>query len=72
MLHGAIMPMALPSLLMGKDVTIYSETNTGRTYKIGYIVGINLCGVVVFGSAFLRPKRRASHSEPPDSNPSRT
>ena len=58
MAHGACMPMALPALLMGKDVSIYSELNTGRGYKIGYIAGINLCGLVFFGGAFWKPKER--------------
>jgi hypothetical protein len=57
-LHGALMPMALPSLLMGKDVKIYAENNTGRNYKLGYICGINLCGLAFFGPLFWRPKRR--------------
>jgi hypothetical protein len=51
-LHGALMPTALPSLLMGKDVPIYSVKNTGRPYKVGYIAGINLCGLLFFGFAF--------------------
>jgi hypothetical protein len=62
MAHGALMPMALPSLLLGKNVDIYSTNNSGRLYKIGYIVGINLCGLVFFGSAFWRPGRK---SHPP-------
>src|SRR5690242_8685507 len=37
MAHGALMPVALPSLLMGNDVPIYSPSKTGRIYKIGYI-----------------------------------
>ncbi len=57
MIHGALMPMALPALLMGRDVSIYQHDNTGRTYKLGYIVGINLCGLVVFGSLFWRAAR---------------
>lgn len=56
-LHGALMPVALPSLLLGKDVPIYAATNTGRTYKLGYIAGINLCGLLFFGLAFRRPHR---------------
>ena len=56
-LHGALMPMALPSLIVGKDVEIFAADNSGRPYKIGYIVGINLCGLLVFGSAFWKPKR---------------
>jgi hypothetical protein len=57
-LHGALMPMALPSLVMGQNVEIFAANNSGRPYKIGYIVGINLCGLLVFGSAFWKPKRR--------------
>ena len=58
MLHGGLMPMALPSLLLGKDVSIYATVNTGRLYKLGYIAGINLCGLVFFGSLFWRPGRK--------------
>lgn len=58
MLHGALMPVALPTLLMGRDVPIYAPTNTGRIYKIGYIAGINICGMVCFGAAFRRPRQR--------------
>ena len=58
MAHGAGMPMALPALLLGQDVSIYSEQNTGRGYKLGYIAGINLCGLVFFGGAFWRPGAR--------------
>jgi hypothetical protein len=57
-LHGALMPVALPSLLLGRDVPIYALSNTGRTYKLGYIAGINLCGLVFFGLAFRRPQRQ--------------
>jgi hypothetical protein len=56
--HGALMPMALPSLVMGKDVEIFATNNSGRLYKIGYIAGINLCGLVFFGSAFWRPAKK--------------
>jgi hypothetical protein len=59
LLHGAIMPMALPALLAGRDVVIYAERNTGRTYKLGYTIGINICGLVVFGTAFWTPKKTA-------------
>jgi len=58
--HGALMPMALPSLIMGKEVEIYAANNSGRAYKLGYIVGINLCGLVFFGSAFWRPAKGPS------------
>jgi hypothetical protein len=56
-LHGGLMPMALPSLVLGKDVHIYSSINSGRGYKIGYICGINACGLLFFGSMFLGPKK---------------
>ena len=56
-LHGALMPVALPSLLLGKDVPIYAERNQGRIYKLGYIAGINACGFVFFGLAFWRPSQ---------------
>ena len=57
-LHGALMPVALPSLVMGKDVPIFTANNTGRSYKLGYIAGINLCGLVFFGLAFRQPRRK--------------
>jgi hypothetical protein len=57
MLHGALMPLALPSLLMGQDVEIFATDNSGRTYKIGYICGINVCGLSFFGPLFWRPRR---------------
>jgi hypothetical protein len=53
------MPVALPSLLLGRDVPIYAPINTGRTYKLGYIAGINLCGLVFFGAAFRQPRKQA-------------
>jgi hypothetical protein len=56
-LHGALMPVALPSLLMGKDVPIYATNTTGRIYKLGYIAGINLCGLLFFGMAFWQPRK---------------
>jgi hypothetical protein len=63
MLHGALMPMAMPGLLVGKDATIYAANNSGRLYKLGYVFGINICGLIVFGTAFGRP-RRASPEVP--------
>ena len=57
LLHGALMPIALPSLVIGRDVPIYATNNSGRIYKIGYICGINVCGLAFFGSLFWRPKR---------------
>jgi len=61
-IHGALMPMALPSLLMGQDVDIYQTRNTGRPYKLGYIAGINACGLIFFGAAFWRPPVPAAKS----------
>jgi hypothetical protein len=58
MLHGALMPIALPSLVIGRDVEIYAADNSGRFYKIGYICGINLCGFAFFGPLFWRPAKK--------------
>src|SRR2546422_291450 len=33
LVHGALMPLAMPNLLVGYDVAIYAPNNTGRTYK---------------------------------------
>jgi hypothetical protein len=54
-LDGALMPLSLPALVMGQDVPIYAPDNSGRGYKVGYICGINLCGLLFFGLAFRRP-----------------
>jgi hypothetical protein len=62
-LHGALMPMALPGLLLGQNVEIYASNNSGRTYKLGYIAGINMCGLIFFGSAFWRLGKIASPSQ---------
>lgn len=61
-LHGALMPVAAPSLLMGRDVPIYATNNTGRGYKLGYIAGINGCGLVFFGLSFWQPKQKTPAS----------
>lgn len=68
-LHGALMPVAAPSLLMGMDVPIYAPANTGRGYKLGYIAGINGCGLVFFGLTFWQPKRRSPGPETKASTP---
>ena len=52
--HGAIMPLALPQLLFGRDLPIYAETNSGRIYKLGYTLGVNGCGALFFGIFFWR------------------
>ena len=59
-LHGALMPLALPSLVVGQDVQIFAADNSGRFYKIGYICGINVCGLAFFGPLFWRPKGGAA------------
>jgi len=51
---GALMPGALPPLIFGRDVTIYAANNTGRTYKLGYTVGVNGCGALFFGIIYWR------------------
>ena len=57
MIQGALMPMALPSLLFGRDVTIYAAENTGIPYKLGYTVGVNVCGAIFFGLLYWRLNR---------------
>lgn len=56
-LHGAIMPLAMPGLLIGWDAEIYSPRNTGRTYKLGYTLGVDVCGAAFFGWSFRRWSR---------------
>ena len=58
LLHGMLMPAALPGLLMGHDLPIYAPNNAGRAYNIGYIFGINTCGTIFFGIGFWQPRRR--------------
>ena len=60
MMHGALMPAALPTLVFGKDLPIYALNNVGRGYNIGFILGLNTCGTLFFGIAFWHPKNRAS------------
>ena len=55
--HGALMPMALPNLVVGQDVAIYAANNSGRTYKLGYTMGVNVCGLIFFGIFFWRVRR---------------
>lgn len=68
MVHGALMPAALPALIMGRDVTIYAPHNVGRMYKIGYAGGVNVCGFIFFGILFLdlSGKRRKKEEPAPD------
>jgi hypothetical protein len=67
--QGVLMPMALPNLLVGKDVSIYALSNTGVPYKLGYTLGVNACGLVFFGFLFwrvLKWRRRARDSSFPE------
>ena len=63
-IQGALMPMAMPNLLVGSDVAIYSQNNTGVTYKLGYTVGVNACGALFFGFFFWRVRRWRSEASP--------
>jgi flagellar biogenesis protein FliO len=56
-LQGALMPLAMPNLFFGHDVPIYAANNTGRTYKLGYTLGVNGCGLIFFGFFFWRLRR---------------
>jgi hypothetical protein len=58
MMHGALMPAALPTLVFGKALPIYAQNNVGRGYNIGFILGLNTCGTLFFGIAFWHPRRR--------------
>jgi hypothetical protein len=54
LVQGALMPIAMPNLMFGNDVAIYAANNTGRTYKLGYTMGVNACGLIFFGFFFWR------------------
>lgn len=69
-LHGLCMPAALPHLLFGADVPIFAAHHTGRTYKLGYTVGVNSAGLVFFGSFYWRIQRlRRSLARGPKGEP---
>jgi hypothetical protein len=57
LIQGALMPAAMPNLLLGRDIVIYSPNNTGVTYKLGYTLGVNVCGALFFGLFYWRLKR---------------
>ena len=63
-----LMPAALPNLLVGSDVVIYAQNNTGVSYKLGYTMGVNVCGAVFFGFFFWRLNRwrKAEKSRAPE------
>ena len=58
LLHGLLMPAALPGLLLGQNLPIYAPNNSGRAYNIGYIFGINTCGTLFFGISFWQRQGR--------------
>ena len=60
LVHGAAMPCMLPGLLLGHDAFLYASMNTGRTYKLGYTLGVNLCGALFFGLVYRRSSKRES------------
>lgn len=64
MLH-ALTPMVLPALVAGQDITLYAEKNSGRTYRLGYTIGISICGLIVFGTTFWSPGTRPAVSALP-------
>ena len=58
LVQGALMPAAMPNLLIGHDVVIYAEkNNNGVFYKLGYTMGVNACGAIFFGIFYWRLKR---------------
>ncbi len=52
--QGALMPFTWPALLAAQDVVIYSGNNNGIPYKLGYTLGVNLCGALLLGFIYLR------------------
>lgn len=60
--QGALMPIAMPNLIIGNDVAIYAANNNGRMYKLGYTMGVNGCGLIFFGFFFWRIRRMRSRS----------
>lgn len=67
LVQGALMPMSMPNLFVGHDITIYSQNNTGVSYKLGYTAGVNICGALFFGLTFWRVSklRALSRGESP-------
>ncbi len=57
LVHGALMPAAMLSLLFGRDIVIYSVRNSGHSYNLGYTVGVNGCGALFFGMFYWRLSR---------------
>lgn len=57
LLHGAAMPCMLPALALGHDAFVFATQHSGRPYKLGYTLGVNLCGAVFFGLLYRRSAR---------------
>lgn len=57
LMQGAMMPAAMPNLIVGHDVAIYSANNNGVFYKLGYTMGVNACGALFFGAFYWRVNR---------------
>ncbi|MGE3311099.1 MAG: hypothetical protein AB7O66_14110 [Limisphaerales bacterium] len=57
LIHGAAMPCMFPGLVLGHDTFIYATFNSGRPYKLGYTLGVNLCGAAFFGLLYRRGAR---------------
>jgi hypothetical protein len=51
--HGIIIFFSLIGKLLGRDIGIYAEHNTGFTYWLGFIIGIG-----VFGSGSNSARRQ--------------
>ena len=64
LLHGMLMPAALPGLLLRRPLPIYATNNSGNTYEIGYIFGINTCGFIFFGAAFWKRQKKPPAATP--------
>lgn len=57
LVDGGTMPLALPTLLVGDNPPLFATDHNGRPYKIGFILGINLIGLIFFGFLFTRLER---------------
>jgi len=62
-LHGATDADGAASLVLGKTWK-FSRRTTRAVVQIGYMVGINLCGLLVFGSAFWSRGRNGLDGTP--------
>ena len=44
LLHGIIIVFSVIGKLIGKNIGIYAEHNTGFTYWLGFIIGLGILG----------------------------